>query len=358
MKWWPRVDPLALAVTLALGAAGGLFARLAHLPVAMLLGALLVTGGIALSGWRPLGRSVTLPVKLRTAFIPVIGVSIGGSFAPDVLAEAVRWWPSLLSLLLYLPLAHGIGILIYTKGGLPRLEAFFGAVPGGLIEAVQMGEEAGADPALTTILQFLRLILTILAVPLIFSLLTGGAVGSSARAAMPGGAEPLTLSDGLVLAVVGVLGFGVGRWLRLPAAPMTGPLLLSAAAHGFGLVEGAPPGWLIAATQVVVGCGLGVRFGNADHRPLKRAAPLAAVNTLIALAVAFLFAIALSLVLAEPATAVFLAFAPGGVAEMSLIALGLELSVAYVTLHHILRIVLSLLIAQSGARVLRGRAGY
>lgn len=357
MRAWRDVDLLALAATLALGLVGGLLARLAQLPVAMLLGALLATGGIALSGLRPFGRGVTLPTRLRTAFIPVIGVSIGGAFTPDVLTEAPRWWPSLLALLLYLPLSHGIGVLIYARGGLPRREAFFGAVPGGLIEAVQMGEEAGADPALTTILQFLRLILTILAVPLIFTLLTGGAVGSSAGAVMPAASEALGVQDALVLLAAAVAGSAAGRLLRLPAAPMTGPLLLSALAYAGGLAQGAPPAWLIAVTQVVVGCGLGVRFGGADRRLLRRAAPLAVLNGVVALAMAFLFAALLGLVVQEPTDAVFLAFAPGGVAEMSLIALSLELSVAYVTLHHLLRIVLSLAVAQAGARILRRRPG-
>ena len=51
--------------------------------------------------------------------------------------------------------------------------------------------------------------------------------------------------------------------------------------------------------------------------------------------------------------AVFLAFAPGGLAEMGLIALSLQMSVVYVTAHHVLRIVLSVLIAQFLSRRLR-----
>ena len=52
---------------------------------------------------------------------------------------------ALLALLFFLPVTHATAYFIYTRGGLPRLESFFGAVPGGLIETVQMGEEAGGD---------------------------------------------------------------------------------------------------------------------------------------------------------------------------------------------------------------------
>lgn len=49
----------------------------------------------------------------------------------------------------------------------------------------------------------------------------------------------------------------------------------------------------------------------------------------------------------------FLAFAPGGLVEMGLIALGLNMSILYVTAHHLLRIIL----AVSFVRVFGGRLG-
>lgn len=345
-----RVDYAALAMTLALGSAGGAVALALHLPLALLLGSLLVTAVIAAAGWRPFGRAVLLPVKLRSAFVPVIGVSIGGAFTPEVVGQAGAWWPSLLALGLFLPLAHATGYLVYRMGGLPRLESFFGSVPGGLIETVQMGEEAGGDVRLMTVLQFLRLILTIIFVPLIFMVLTGGAVGSASGAAMPAATVPLTVQEVAVLLAAGASGLWIGRLVRLPAAIMTGPILFSAVAHATGLVHGVPPAWLVGVTQVVVGCGLGARFAGADRRMLARAVPLAVANAVLALGITFVFARGLAPLTGEPVAAVFLAFAPGGLAEMSLIALSLQMSVVYVTVHHVLRIVLSVMMAKGARR--------
>jgi membrane AbrB-like protein len=346
----PRLDYAALALTLALGAAGGLAAWGLGLPLGLLLGSLVVTGAIAAAGARPLGKPITLPMKLRSAFVPVIGVAIGGAFTPEVLAEARHWWPSLLALLAFLPIAHATGYLIYSRGGLPKLESFFGSVPGGLIETVQMGEEAGGDARLMTVLQFLRLILTIIAVPVIFTVLTGGAVGSASGASLPAAAVPLTVYEVAVLLAAGGLGVWLGRWVGLPAAIMTGPILLSAVAHAAGLVHGVPPAWLVGLTQVVVGCGLGARFAGSDRAMLWRASRLAVINAGVALAIAFGFASVLAPCVDEPTEAVFLAFAPGGLAEMSLIALSLQMSVVYVTIHHVARIVLSVLVARMGGR--------
>lgn len=340
------VDPAALAVTLGLGSVGGALAWWAHLPLGFLLGALAAVGVTAAMDWRPFGRMMVLPPRLRFSFVPVIGVAIGGAVTPAVATEALGWGPSLAALALFVPLAHAIGFAIYRHGGLGRVEAFFGAVPGGLIESVQMGEDAGADLRLLVLLQFLRLILTIISVPMMFWALTGEAVGSASGARMVGADAPLGPQDVAVLIAAGIAGAAIGRGLRLPGWIITGPILVSSALHASGLVEGVPPGWLIAMTQVVLGAGLGARFQGVDRRMLARAGRLGLLNGIAALALAFSFAQALHLAVGEPVAAVFLAFAPGGLAEMGLIALSLQMSVIYVTAHHVARIVLAVTVAR------------
>ena len=348
-----KVDVVAVCVTLAIGALGGLVAHYLHLPLGYLLGSLVVTGIIAAAGWRPLGKPVTLPARLRFSFVPVIGVAIGGAFTPAVAGQALGWWPSLLALCLFVPVAHAMGYWIYRRGGLTAKDAFFGAVPGGLIESVQLGEEAGADVRLLTVLQFLRLIGTIVAVPMIFWGITGHVVGSASGVAMVGAGAVLSALDVAILIGCGIVGVAVGRGLRFPGWIITGPLAASAIVHGMGWVQGVPPGWLVAVTQVVMGTGLGARFAGVERAMLRRAAGLAVVNGVAALVLAFAFAEGVHVIVGEPVTAAFLAFAPGGVAEMSLIALSLQMSVIYVTAHHVVRIVLAVSLAKIGSRWVR-----
>jgi len=343
----------AIAMTLALGGLGGTVAHALHLPLAYLLGSLFVVAVTAAAGWRVMGQAVTLPMRLRMSFVPVIGVAIGGAFTPQVAREALGWGPSLLALVVFIPLAHAVGYAIYRRGGLSRETAFFGSVPGGLIESVQLGEEAGANVALLTLLQFLRLILTIIAVPMMFWALTGQAVGSASGVRMAGADAALSAVDVAILLVCGVVGALGATALRIPAGIITGPLALSALVHGIGLVEGVPPQWLINVTQVVLGTGLGARFVGIDRAQMRRAGGLALINGVVALAIAYGFALILHALVGEPVVAVFLAFAPGGLAEMALIALSLNMSVIYVTVHHVARIVLAVVLAQIGARWLR-----
>ncbi len=133
-----------------------------------------------------------------------------------------------------------------------------------------------------------------------------------------------------------------GRRVGLPAAVLTGPLLVSGAAHLAGLVHGAPPRWLIDLTQLVVGVSLGCRFAGLAPRLVGTACRLAVVNLAIVLSLAGIAALTLPPLVGEPWEAVVLAFAPGGLAEMSLVALSLEVSILYVTAHHVARIVLAI----------------
>ena len=338
-----------LALTLALGTVGGFVARALHLPLPMLLGSLLAVAAAALAGLKPLGRLPQFPPGLRLFFVPIIGVAIGGNFTPQILAEARLWWPSLVALCLFIPTAHLLGYrALRATGTLDPITAFFGAAPGGLTETVLMGEEMGADVAMLTMLQFLRLILTIIVVPLGFTIATGHAVGSAGGASLVV-AHHLSLVDWGWIAGAAALGLVLGRASRLPAGVITGPILVSAAMHLAGLSDASPPGWSIMATQIVIGTSLGVRFAGMPARNFVLALRLAGVNVAIFIALAAGFSFALATFVHEPVAAVFLAFAPGGLTEMALIALSLQMSVIYVTAHHVLRIVLAVALARAFA---------
>ena len=326
---------------LAVGAGGGLLARALGLPLPMLLGSVVAVAAVSLAKIRPAGLAPLLPQKLRLWFVPVIGVAIGASFTPEIGEQIPRWWPSLMALLVFTPAAHATGYtLLRAFGGIDRVTAYYGSVPGGLIETVMLGEQAGADTRMLVMLQFMRLILCIVAIPLGFTLATGHAVGSGSGVSL-GEAVPLSPTDWVVLALAGVVGAVAGQRLRFPAGFMTGPLLASGLVHLLGWVEGAPPGWLVALTQLVIGTSLGGRFAGMAPSMVLTAVRLATTNLAAVLVLGGLMAAALAGLVGESWEAVFLAFAPGGIAEMSLVALSLEISVLYVTAHHVARIVLA-----------------
>lgn len=344
----------ALATTLVVALVGAQAARFLGLPLPWLLGATMAVGGAALFGLRPRGHQLQFPMNFRLYCVPVIGVMIGGAFTPQLMKAVPTWWPTLVAICLYIPCAQATSYLIYRRlGHFDRETAYFSATPGGLIEAVAMGEEAGGDPATLTLLQFSRLLVCIMVVPIAFSLAEGVAVGSAAGVSVGGpDRPPMGSIDAVILiacAVAGYLGF---KRLRIPAAVITGPIFFSGIAHLSGLTGAQPPAVLIAVTQFVVGTTLGVRFSTIDRRRALKGMGLAVISVFSVLALATVFALALYSIVDETIEAVILAYAPGGVTEMSLIALSLNISVVFVSLHHVARIVFTVSLAPVGYRLL------
>ena len=76
-----------------------------------------------------------------------------------------------------------------------------------------------------------------------------------------------------------------------------------------------------------------------DKRVLFTAARLSALSVITMLFLAFIFIIILQNLSELTAVTLFISFAPGGVTEMSLIALSVASSPALVSAHHIFRII-------------------
>ncbi|WP_323035268.1 AbrB family transcriptional regulator [Pararhodobacter sp.] len=346
------VPLVAIVATFALGGIGGLAAMVAGLPLAMLLGSMVTTAAAAMLGVRFFGHAPAVPQSWRFVLVPVIGVAIGASFPQDFIDQAQRWWVTIAALFAFIPVAHALGYALFHKlGRLSPQTAYYAAMPGGFVESLDMGEKAGADMTMLIMLQFLRLILCIVLIPIGFSIFEGHAVGSGAGMSL-GPRSTLTALDVGVLGFLAVAGWLIASKLRIPAAVLAGPLLLSGLAHATGFTDAAPPIWTIQVTQWVMGTSLGVRLAGFT----KGQAGVAVVLSLTQISLVLLIALGVGLVLAgpvgEPVAAVILAFAPGGVTEMSLVALSLHLSAVYVTLHHLARIILTVFVARLGQRFL------
>ena len=347
------IPPATILVTYALGGAGGLLAQWAGLPLAMLLGGMVAVTGASAMGLRVSGHALAVPQKWRYTLIPVVGVAIGASFPPDFATQALHWWVTMVALLLFIPLAQFLGYAIFAKlGGLKPATAYFAAMPGGLIESLEMGEKTGADMPMLIMLQLLRLILCIVLIPIAFSIVEGHAVGSGSGLSVAGHA-PLTALDWLVMIALGALGWWGAHKLNFPAAMLSGPLLLSGLAHAMGLTQAVPPGWAVLVTQWVMGTSLGVRLTGFKRQDTGKALGLSMLHVSLMLLVALGIAMLCSEAVDEPISAVILAFAPGGVSEMSLVALSLHVSAVFVTLHHLARIVLAVLFSRIGQRFVK-----
>lgn len=321
---------------LAIGTAGGCLFDASRLPLPWMMGAMVATTVASMAG-----VAQAIPAWSRPPTIAVLGVLLGSSFTREMVARMPDWLPSLAALPVYI-LVIGALALVYLRriAKLDPLTAFFCATPGGLGEMVILGDRAGGDLRTISLVHATRILLIVLTVPLAFRFL--GYLPPGLSTSPPIGIEALDLA---ILGVCGVTGVYGGQLLGLPAAGLLGPMVLSAAAHLFGLVEGSPPGWLVAAAQVVIGASIGVRF---EGYPIARVVWMMLVGlglTILMLTITLLFGAGLQAVTGMPLPLLVLAFVPGGLAEMSLVALALTDDPAFVATNHIVRIGLVVLFA-------------
>ena len=297
-------------------------------------------GVAAFAGLKIDREPMQFPIKARLFFVPIIGVAIGGTMTPEVLRDMARWWPSLLALVLFVPIAHAAGFTIFRRvGKLDPTTAWFASMPGGLIEAMLMGEQEGAVEHIVTLQQFLRIIFVVTLLPVGLSFWYGHPVGSSAGMTLSradAGFEHLP--EVAVLLVIGVL---LGKYTPLPAGQLVGPLLVGAAAPLSGLAVIEMPPYMISAAQVVIGAFLGTRFHGIGMRMIARGAWLSFLSVGSMLLIGLGFSALAQGPTGEPIDVLLISFSPGGVTEMALIALSLSANPAFVSAHHIYRILLT-----------------
>ena len=336
---------IRLVLTLGYATLCGALLNLLDVPLAWMLGAMTGTVAAALAGVR-LERSDAL----RALMLAVLGVAIGSAFKPGVLADMAGWMPSLGWLATYtIAIALLGGLVLRVLAHWNRATAFFSAVPGGLTDMLLAGVERGGDERALALVHAIRIMMTVLIIPLWFTV-TGGVPDHGVETLSPSWSG-LTGTGVLWLAGAGIVGLAAGRVFRLPAYVFIGPMAVSAAIHLAGLTQSHPPGGLVNAAQVVIGAAIGCRFVGVDLRTVGRIMAVSAIYGFALVIGSAGVALVIAPLTGQSATTLWLAYAPGGLPEMVLMSLSLGLDPAFVSAHHLFRFTFILLTARIVYRV-------
>ena len=343
----PKTRPLRMGLTLVLGGIGGFLFHELHMPLPWMIGALLFTLVASLSG-APLVR----PQRLRLLMVPVLGVMLGAGFTPEAVGHIAEWLASVSMLVVY---ALGVTAMVsYYLVSVARWDAataYFSASPGGFSEMALIGESMGADDRKISLIHSIRITLTVLIIPFWFKFFEGYEPGNMTAL---GNMADIRLDDAAILIACGVAGYYLANFLKLPAARLLGPVLVSAAVHMAGLTEARPPQEIIALAQVVIGAAIGCRFLGISLNKVFGTMIQAAGITVFMLCAALGGAWVVSQFTGLPVKTLWLAFAPGGLAEMTLISLSLNIDVAFVSVHHMVRVMFLVAMAPIAFKILRG----
>ncbi|MDX2144801.1 MAG: AbrB family transcriptional regulator [Rhodospirillaceae bacterium] len=325
----PGLKPIAWS--LGLGAVGGAVFALLHVPLAWMLGPMIVNIAASVRGY-----PVLVPHSVRVVVLCVIGVFLGGSFTPDLLARVPEWALSLSLMLVFVPLITWVASEYFRRvAGFDRPTAIFSGAPGTLTAMVIIGGESGADERMIALTQGLRVVFVVIFMPMVVTAVL--ATAPEHVAILPEGG-PFNGADGVMLLAAGSVGYVVARLFSLPAAAMTGAMLASTTLYLSGLVNYRPPDALLWVALWVLGSAIGSRFSTVTAATFFRVSKHAVAATTLIICVSAAFALLASWLTDTRYLTALLSFTPGGVAEMCLIAIAFDVDPAYVAVHHLVRI--------------------
>ncbi len=322
------------AAALLLGGLGGwLFAHF-NLPLPWMLGPMTFCTIGAL-----VRAPIAAPAVVRPPMTMVIGVLLGSGFTPQVVTQLPSWIVPILGLGLFV-LVCGLACVCYFRyvARLDPTTAYFAGMPGGLVEMVILGEERGGDARTIALIHSARILLIVFTLPFLVQALEGVRLGPRAGLGVSLAATPWTVFVWLL--GTGLVGVVLGHLLRLPAKTLLGPMIVSAAVHMIGWSDFKPPQEIVNAAQLVLGTVIGCRFLGTAPKEILRILALSIGSTLILVTITLAFGFGVAQISSQGPIPLILAYSPGGLAEMSLVALALHIEVAFVAAHHVIRVFL------------------
>ncbi len=335
-------DMQKLAVTFSLALMVGWLFFSINMPAPYLMGSLF--GVWAIGGLFP--RIHPFLGVARWVHVPVIlglGVLIGATFTADIFTNIQRWSITVITMIGVTAVVTVIGYMFLTRvrGYEPRL-AFLCSVPGGQAEAIVMARELVDKDYVVALFHLIRVTFVFLTTPLLLAVLEGQTAVNQSNVAlhsMPGLTD-LGVVQLAKFAAIAVGGYFAARFLRVPMPHLLGPLLLSAILHILGIVAIPRVTEFVIVAQLVIGGAVGARLAQVAFSELMGYLRDGLINMILILTAYLTATFAMSSIMDISFLAMWLAFVPGGLYEVTLLALIFGFDIAFVAFHHTIRIVM------------------
>jgi membrane AbrB-like protein len=270
-----------------------------------------------------------------------IGISLGAVVTPETLRGMANY-PLSIGVLLVTSASVAVCGTFYLRivHGWDTVTAYLASAPGGLSQVMALAIELEADVRAIAIVQTIRVVIIAVCLPALLGLF---GLAGKATPSIGGTFDLAQLDEYAILVVVSTVAAYVAYRVRFPGGLLFGAMLASAALHGSGYIHVVMPWWLAYSVMIAFGAVTGSRFANTPLRLLLRFVAAAFGSFTVAVLVVAVFAAGLVEILSLPPAEVMIAYAPGAVDAMMLLALALSLDPVYVGSHHLMRIFFVLL---------------
>lgn len=319
-----------LLIIYMIGSLGGALAARIGSPLPWMIGPLLVTATLYLSGL----ADRVIPVKTRPVGQVVIASQVGVYFSPAAFAMVLTLAPLLIGMALATAVcAFAVALILARAARLNLTAAFLASLPTSPVEAAIMAERFHCNPGPVILAQTVRIAAVVVLVPIIIYAIDGWPSSTALR--VPAMFDPAGTA---ILLTVGVAGALLFRLARIANPFFLGPLAASSALAAMGFGPFFYPPEILSGAQIILGVWLGSTFRRDLFQAAGRLVITSILATLALLAMTSGVAVALAITLGLDWELMVLSAAPGGVTEMALTAKYLGQDVALITAFHLTRI--------------------
>jgi len=321
----------AILRALAVGIpAGYLFHRL-HTPIPWMIGPMVAVAALNLTGVR-----MHSPPYARQIGQVILGSAVSLYFTPPVVKALAANFPAIIAATIAVFLVGIVGALTLSRAsGVDRKSTFFASIPGGAMAMAVLADRYGAQIAPVAVAHSLRVSIVVILIP--FALTYSG-IPLEVAAYRPD--VPLDLSVLAVWLGVGWVLGEISERLNLNNGCLLTPIFFGAALTLSGIQLSAVPHWMTDFAQLMFGLVLGARYERAFFVRYKLFIPFALLNSFFILIASVAAGTALAWAFNLPVATMIIATSPGGLAEMTITAQALHISVPLVVAFHLFRVVM------------------
>lgn len=340
MKSWAILAVVFVLITIPLTAAG---APSPHLFAGVAAGAVCALG-------RP-SAQLTMSAFARGLALGIIGVQAGSMIDKTVVATIVdKPLITVGAAVSTLAITMLCGQLLRFSRHISASTATFSSIAGGASGLTAMARELDADETVVVSVQYLRVLVVVLSVPVVAPFL--GKVGSAHLEDSPG-----PWWSGLIFAVGSLaIGLTLARWLTFTASKLVLPMLIAMAIAITGVLPSHEvPTPIFAAGIGVIGLMVGLDLTRSVLRKLASIMPLAAVSLGLGLAGCAGIGLIVSKTIEVNVFTGYLATTPGGLPAVTAMAADSGADVGLVVTCQALRLFLALALGVVVAGMIKRR---
>jgi membrane AbrB-like protein len=343
-----RARGLALVATVTVLASAAF--QVAGLPSAVMFGSLL--GGVvhALTS----STDLRLPPASYRLGQALVGVVVGSTISLDALRamgdDVVTIALVTLGTIL---ISLGAGALLALRRDVSRVTGAFAMIAGGASGVVAVARDLGADDRVVTVVQYLRVLLVLVMMPLVTAVVFRPDRGVGALEE-----TPTDLGADLLFVAISLLaGVALARLVPITTSILLAPLAVAAVLASSGwLGSVAVPVWVQWVAYALIGVQVGLRFTRASLASITRMLPVVVLLMVGMIVATALMGSVLAVLTPVDGLTAYLATTPGGLFAVLATAADAGADTTYVMAVQLVRLLVILALTPLLARLLAGRA--